>query len=271
VREEYHKPVGTGLRRFYESRYGKQHFQAIASITDSLGPNICDNLSPEVRNFLPLKSFAPLGSILITLFCLPLLGQSAPAQDAEAGNRQGMPPRSSPADYQSQEHVGTVTIAAEFMRHSVPTPEGVYSTEDYVVVETALFGEPQARLNISASNFSLRINGKKKLFASQPYALVAASLKDPSWVPPAPPEKSKTSFGSGGQAGDSPPPVVHAPMSVTHTMDQHVEKAVMPEGDRVLPEAGLLFFEYRGKDKGIHSVELLYEGPAGKTSLELRP
>ena len=181
-----------------------------------------------------------------------------------------MPPRASPADYQTQGRVGQVTIGAEFTRHSVPTPEAAYSTEDYIVVEAALFGAPQAHLTISASDFSLRINGKKKLLASQPYALVASSLKDPSWSPPPAPEKSKTSFGSGGQ-GDSAPAVVHAPIGVTHAMDVNVKRAILPEGDRALPEAGLLFFEFRSKDKNIHSVELLYEGPAGKATLELRP
>ncbi len=221
--------------------------------------------------FRVLKSSVSLVAVLIAAFCLSTQAQDTPAKDTESSGKQGMPPRASPTDYQAQGQVGPVTIAAEFTRHSVPTPEGVYSTEDYVIVETALFGAPQSRLTISAGDFSLRINGKKKLLASQPYALVAGSLKDPSWAPPTPTEKPKTSFGSGGQDAGSPPPVVHVPIGVTHAMDQHVEKAVMPEGDRVLPEAGLLFFEFRGKDKSIHSVELFYDGPAGKTKLELRP
>jgi hypothetical protein len=227
-------------------------------------------LSPEVSFFRVLKSSVPLGAVLISVFLLA--AQKTPVKESETSGRPGMPPRASPADYQSQGHVGPVTIGAEFTRHSVPTPEGVYSTEDYVVVEMGVFGAPQARLTISAGDFSLRINGKKKLLASQPYALVAGSLKDPSWAPPAPAEKPKTSFGSAGQGdSSSPPPVVHVPMSVTHAMDQHVEKAVLPEGERALPEAGLLFFEYRGQDKSIHSVELLYDGPAGKAKLELQP
>ena len=37
------------------------------------------------------------------------------------------------------------------------------------------------------------------------------------------------------------------------------------------PQAGLLFFRYTGKASGIHSIELMYSGPSGKASLDLRP
>jgi hypothetical protein len=53
------------------------------------------------------------------------------------------------------------------------------------------------------------------------------------------------------QAKSGAPPPVHIPMSVTHAMHQHIERALMPEGDCALPEAGLIFFEYLGKDKAI--------------------
>jgi len=41
-------------------------------------------------------------------------------------------------------------------------------------------------------------------------------------------------------------------------------------GDRPLPQAGLLFFQYRGKEKGINSLELIYSGAAGKATLVLQ-
>ncbi len=53
-------------------------------------------------------------------------------------------------------------------------------------------------------------------------------------------------------------------------MAKNVQKAVMPEGDRALPQAGLIFFQYRGKEKGINSMELIYSGPAGKVTLNLQ-
>jgi hypothetical protein len=54
-------------------------------------------------------------------------------------------------------------------------------------------------------------------------------------------------------------------------MAQRVQKAALPEGDRTLPQAGLIFFQYRGKTQSIHSIELIYVGPAGKATLTLQP
>ena len=79
------------------------------------------------------------------------------------------------------------------------------------------------------------------------------------------------SFGSGGEDSNSPPPVVHVPIEIQRAMLLHVQKYSLPEGDRALPEAGLLFFQYRGKTQSIHSLELIYSGAAGKATLELQP
>jgi len=54
-------------------------------------------------------------------------------------------------------------------------------------------------------------------------------------------------------------------------MELRVHQSVLPEGDRALPVAGLIFFQYRGKAQNIKSMELLYSGPAGTVSLPLHP
>ena len=61
------------------------------------------------------------------------------------------------------------------------------------------------------------------------------------------------------------------PMELRRAMEQRVQKATMLEGDRALPQAGLLFFEYRGKTQGIRSLELIYNGSAGNASVALQP
>jgi hypothetical protein len=38
-----------------------------------------------------------------------------------------------------------------------------------------------------------------------------------------------------------------------------------------LPQAGLIFFDYHGKVATIHSLELVYKGPAGEGTLTLNP
>ncbi len=201
------------------------------------------------------------------------------AQDPKPANPQFNPndvprmaPRGSVNDYQAHARVGPVNIGAEFMRHVVPTPQGEFSTEDYVIVETGFFGAPGEKARISSGDFSLRINGKKALPA-QPFGKTFDNLKDPSWQPPeAPkPKESSLSTGGGGNPNDPPPPPPHMPLALVHIMQVKVEKAALQEGDRSLPEAGLLFFAYRGQSDKIKSVELIYSGPVGKATLTLQP
>jgi hypothetical protein len=211
--------------------------------------------------------------VLIAAIGQCVQGQSTPAREVPVEAR-GMPPRATPADYQSQAQAGAVTIAAEFKGHSVPTVQGTLSTEDYVVVEVGFFGAPGATAKLASGDFSLRINGKKAPLPSQPYGLVVGSVKDPEWEPPVPAaSKTKTSVGGGGKGeqGDAPPAPVKVPIEVQRAMAKSVQKAVLPEGDRTLPQAGLIFFQYRGKQQSIHSIELVYDGPAGKAAVKLQP
>ena len=73
-----------------------------------------------------------------------------------------------------------------------------------------------------------------------------------------------------GETNAMPAPV-QIPIGVQRAMAQRVQKASLPEGDRTLPQAGLIFFQYRGKTQSIHSIELIYTGPAGKVTLPLQP
>jgi len=190
---------------------------------------------------------------------------------------QGLPPRVSANDYQAQGKAGDITIAADFARHSVPTAQGTLSTEEFVVVELGLFGPPEAKAQVSLEDFTLRINGKKTPLSTEPVGLVVSSLKDPEWVPPdaEPKGKSKGGLTGGGGGGQSdanePPKEVKVPFEVQRSMAQRTQKAVLPLGERTLPIAGLIFFSYRGKAKGISSVELIYSGSAGKATLKLQP
>ena len=211
--------------------------------------------------------------LLLAALSTCLSGQTPPAKDAPTESK-GLPPRATPADYQTVVKAGEVTIAAEFKGHSIPTAVNTLTTEDYVAVELALYGAPDARLKLSVEDFSLRVNGKKAALSTQPYGLVLSSVKDPEWEPPAATSgKSKTSVGSSGkESGDnSPPAPVKVPIEVQRAMAKNIQKAVLPEGDRALPVAGLIFFQYRGKTKGINSLELIYSGPAGKATLALQP
>jgi hypothetical protein len=220
-----------------------------------------------------LPSSFKIGALTAAI-CLCIQGQNTPNKEAPI-EAKGMPPRPSPAEYQVSGKAGAVTVAAEFTARSVPTLQGPLATEDYVAVEVGFFGSPGARTTISSADFSLRINGKKPL-PSQPFGLVAGSAKDPEWEPPVPVEtKSKTSLNTGGKGDqadpNAPPPPVKIPIEVQRGWAQRVQRVALPEGDRPLPQAGLIFFQYRGKIQSIYSMELTYAGPAGKVTLTLQP
>jgi len=145
-----------------------------------------------------------------------------------------------------------------------------------VVVEAGVFGPPGTKTTLNPSDFSLRINGKKNA-QSEPYVSVFKSLKDPEWEPDVPVEKaSKTAIGSSGTGGkggngNDPPVVPKPPFKLQRDWNLRMQKEAFPEGDRALPQAGLLFFKYGGKASGIHSIELMYSGPSGKATLALQP
>lgn len=191
----------------------------------------------------------------------------------------GVPPRTA-AEYQGQGQAGSVTIAADFTGHSVATPEATFTTEQYIAFEVALLGKPGDRLILSPDQFSLKVNGKKGIIESSPFGLVFHSLKDPAWEESqasATVEKEKTSINGGGGAGsgagasDPKPLPPKMPIGVSRAMEQKVQKASLPEGDRPLPQAGLIFFQYGGNVKKITSLELLYNGPAGKAKVTIQP
>jgi hypothetical protein len=201
-----------------------------------------------------------------------LTGDAAVASEAS----RGVPPRATPADYQAAAKMGAYTLAAEFMDHSVPTPDAIFTTADYVVLEVALFGPAGSQVVLSPQDFSLRINGKKMPLPAQPFGLVFHSLKDPTYVAPELEEAKKSkssgglSTGGGGDqngGGSNLPPIVHIPIGVERAMEQKVQHAALPEGERPLPVAGLIFFDHHGKSG---SIELMYSGPAGKTTIQLQ-
>jgi hypothetical protein len=209
--------------------------------------------------------------LAVALFMAHTAGQEAPRET------QGLPARAAPTDYQAHVQAGRVILAADFTGHAIPNAQDPLTSEDYVAVEVALFGPDGERLTINATEFSLRLNGKKPPLPSQPWGLVARNIKDPEWLPPEaaePKSKGGISGGGGGgggrQPGEPPPPPPKVPIELLRNWQQRLARAALAEGDRPLPQAGLLFFQYRGKTENIRSAELIYEGAAGKATLPLR-
>ncbi len=219
--------------------------------------------------------------VLLSAICLPAQeqsGQEAGANETQAREPQikGMPPRVAPTEYQAQAKAGAVTIGAEFMGHSVPTAEHIFSTEDFIVVEAGLFGPAGAHITLSRDDFTLRINGRKTASPYEPFELVSRTLKDPEWQPPKTDDNKQSkgglTTGDGTSGGDKLPPIPpKMPFPLRRAMEQQVHRSYMEEGDRALPQAGLLFFSYHGKAENIRSLELIYNGAGGKATLTLQP
>jgi hypothetical protein len=60
-------------------------------------------------------------------------------------------------------------------------------------------------------------------------------------------------------------------MELRLAMSQKVQRSALMSGERALPQAGLLFFPFRGRAESIKTVELLYTSPSGTTVLNLEP
>lgn len=213
--------------------------------------------------------------LLLAALALPAQPPAAPVKETP-----GLPPRTAPTDYQVVGKAGDITIAAEFTGHAVPTAEFPLNSEDHVAVELGLFGPPGAHLVITTTDFSLRINNRKDPLPAAPWALAGRNIKDPEWIPPesasaAKPSKGGLSGGAGAagnqrQPGEPPPPPPKVPIELLRDWQQRLRRAALPEGDRALPQAGVLVFPHRGKAESIRSVELIYNGPAGEVTLRLR-
>ncbi len=233
---------------------------------------------------------------LLMSACLCLQAQGLPAQeqtnhdqnsqDPSAGEPQlhdspvkGLPPRVAATEYQAHAQAGDIMIGAEFDAHSIPTADHIYSSEDYIVVEAGFFGPAGAHLMLSRDDFTLRITGRKTPLPSEPFEVVMHSLKDPEWQPPKTDDDSKSKNGltTGGTGNDNitnpaPPPLPpKMPFPLKRAMELTVKTSMMEQGDRPLPQAGLLFFRYGGKAENIRGLELDYSGAAGKATLELLP
>jgi|YNPNPStandDraft_1061719.scaffolds.fasta_scaffold04088_3 hypothetical protein len=203
----------------------------------------------------------------------------------------GLDPRPSPKDYPAEAKLAAAALGAEYLARGVAARGRTFLLDGYLVIETAMYPERGRSLAVSAGHFTLRVNGKKAALAPQTPGMVAASLKYPDWE-----RRPELTVGGGvGDAGviiggrrpgerfpgDPRPrqtrlpeaPRVPAQTGVDRepapSPEEVVVEAALPEGETAQPVAGLLYFAYRGKTKGIRSLELLYNGPAGQCALRL--
>lgn len=199
---------------------------------------------------------------------------------------QGTETKAKPADYPAHIQLDTVTLAAEYLVHTIPSPKGDLIARDYLVVEVAFFGPLYSRLKMSADQFTLRVNGKGSPLTAELPGMVAQSVKYPdNFGRPSVNASGTVGMGDGTVTvgprapqsrfpGDGNDRTSTGAPSVTEVdaenkIEFRVQAASLPEGEKTLPRSGVIYFYYRGKIKNIHSLDLLYNGTMGKATLKL--
>ena len=204
-------------------------------------------------------------------------------------------PHAKPSDYQVHTRLQDLTLAADFLGHSFSGPSGMFATEDYLVIDVALYPDRNTTLAVAHSHFTLRLNGKKVPLMTQPAQFVAASLKYEDWTL----RPTLTATAGVGDAGvilgrpesrerfpGDPRPqqrrLPNPPSAPTPEDRSGIDRAPPPNPAEIcveqsLPEAeitgplrGYIYFPFRGNLKSIRKAELLYSRGGVTTVLALR-
>lgn len=77
-----------------------------------------------------------------------------------------------PAQPKASIQMGTVTLTAEYLAHSIPTQAATLVANDFLVVKVSFSGPPMSRLRLSPDHFSVRINGHGAPLTTQPFGIV---------------------------------------------------------------------------------------------------
>lgn len=198
-------------------------------------------------------------------------------------------PREKASDYPEHARLADREIGVEYLVHSIPVERGVLVAPDYLVVEVAVFPLTLAGVNVSAGEFTLRINGKKTPVYAQSPGMVAASLKYPDYERTRPrlvAQAGPVIIGGsqpvarfpGDPSARRPPPVAQAPDAPDRgatekeaelPIEEQVARAALADEHTTRPRRGVLFFPYQGKTKSIRSLELVYEPGEGAAPVKI--
>lgn len=212
-----------------------------------------------------------------------------------AGDRGGIRPRSTAADYPAHQTGKEVTIAAAL----VP-PEQVaklFATDlnrgGYVVVEVAMYPEAGAEVNLLSRDFLMRVGSDPATMRPVSAQAIAAALQRKNTPKPRKPSDvtlyptatigyesgsyggqrrggvyTATGVGVGiGDQGSAGPPRPASTDSDRTTMRQELEDKGLPEGRTSQAVAGYLYFPKPASSAKRTSYNLTYYGADGEVSL----
>ncbi len=159
---------------------------------------------------------------------------------------------------------------AGFCGHAVPHKGTTYFTAGHVVVEVEVLPDKANPIRLSSGEFRLRVNGKKELLEAETPGMVAASLKYSDWSqrPQLQAQAGPVIVGGPRQQprfpGDRQPGTPSRTdarvddREAPQTDAEAVVEAALPEGLTLGPTKGLVYFPYRGKLKGLKTIEILW-------------
>ena len=196
---------------------------------------------------------------------------------------QGTDPKLRPEDYPVHAAISVlgqpVALGAEFMVHSFSRGEEMYVAPEFLVVEVAFYPPKGMRIDVSPTQFTLRVNGKKQPLLAQPPGLVASSLNHSDWQ-----NRPRLMSGGGvdgigigttpmpaplpGPPRRDPPEMPRDDPSGGLAQKAHVSapdlaaQTALPQGEFKAPVSGYVYFSYRGKVSSIKSLVLYYQDTA---------
>jgi hypothetical protein len=200
----------------------------------------------------------------------------------------GLDPRPAAKDYPHHARLPAAAIGAEYHGRAFDSQAGSFFTQDYLVVEAALF--PSAPMEFSPSHFRLRLNGRQPDLLPVTPGTVALAIRNPDHYErrpgivagggvgggqvifgqprraerfPGDPEARIPTGGPGSQSAGTPEPLRNAAEAAETFGLSRIEAP--PAG-----AAGLVYFYWRGKHAKLKRIELVYDGPAGQAVLRLR-
>lgn len=189
---------------------------------------------------------------------------------------QGTETKRKVTEFPVQAKVANAEIGAEFMVRLISYGPESFVTDNYLIVEVAIYPAAGQPVDVKAHHFTLRVSGKKEALLAQPLGMVIASLKYPDWERP--PTSVSAGSGDAGVSTGGPDPVERfpgdprarrfpAPRTPMPTDGKPAEarlsaadvvnRSALPEGPRKTPVSGYLFFPWKGNPVKLKSVELV--------------
>jgi hypothetical protein len=202
-------------------------------------------------------------------------------------------PRPAVTEYPVHAQMEKAALGADYQVHSVFARGGNVLLQDYLAVEVGLYPNKGVELKVAIEQFALRLDGKKDFVLAQSPGFVAAAQKHPDWERRRHLEAA-AGMGDAGVIVGQPRPTERFPgdprpqqtrlpapprapqpedrsgqeKTPPRTPEEMIAGEALQEGEFSKPVRGYVYFPYKGKQP--KTVEMIYNGPAGSTTLKLR-